>query len=170
MKAANQEALPPAPPERRQPGGGRASRRSSPLSRAADHCLESTLAGSGSSARLRLPGVTRYHSWDMNRRNRSARPRRDSEWDRRKILVGLKIRSSRRARGLTQHEVASRLRLATTKSVSMWERGQRLPDYWALLALSRLFNVYPTALLQPLDDYVCQDLGLGPRRAREPDL
>lgn len=94
----------------------------------------------------------------------------DIEWRRRKLLVGLKIRSQRKARGLTQEQVAKRLRHSTAKSVSMWERGLRLPDHWFLCALARLFNVHSGELLEPIDDYVCQDLKLGPRYQYPLDL
>ena len=55
-------------------------------------------------------------------------------------LIGEFITNKRKALGLTQKELASKL-FVTNKAVSKWETGEGLPDIVSLSALSKIFNV-----------------------------
>jgi DNA-binding transcriptional regulator YiaG len=61
--------------------------------------------------------------------------------------VGQAIRAARRARGLSQHQVAQVLGL-TQPSVSAWEQGKSLPAVGVLSPLSRLLGLDPAELLE----------------------
>ncbi len=53
----------------------------------------------------------------------------------RKVRVGLNIAATRKARGLTQAELAERINYSD-KAVSKWERGESLPDVLTLLRIA----------------------------------
>ena len=61
--------------------------------------------------------------------------------------VGKNIAALRRARGLTQAELAGQLHF-TYQAVSNWERGVSVPDADTLLRLSAFFGVSADALLR----------------------
>ncbi len=86
--------------------------------------------------------------------------------------MGALIRTLRRARGLTQRQMADML-LVSDKAVSKWERGMGCPDVSLLPGLTELLGVRPEALLagrldandplggnmKKLKFYVCPDCG-----------
>ena len=60
--------------------------------------------------------------------------------------IGTKIRELRRARDLTQHELAELLGVSY-QAVSKWETGAACPDLSLIAPLARLFNVSADTLL-----------------------
>lgn len=86
--------------------------------------------------------------------------------------TGRLIRQLRRGRGMTQRDLAARLRVSD-KAVSKWERGAGCPDISILTALSRELGVDTAVLLtgdlspnaqdggnmKKLRFYVCPDCG-----------
>lgn len=64
------------------------------------------------------------------------------------ILMGERIRSLRRERGMTQLELASRLHVSD-KTVSKWERGQGCPDVSILPLLVDALGADAAGLLTP---------------------
>lgn len=64
--------------------------------------------------------------------------------DKRKI--GRVISENRKAKGLTQSELAEKLNISF-QAVSSWETGNTLPDLSNLLELSKLFGISIDALL-----------------------
>lgn len=72
--------------------------------------------------------------------------------------LGEKIRTGRLAAGLTQEELAERLRRAQA-SVSAWEAGKQIPAVDALLAISRELDVAAEDLLELAGQAVAE----GPR-------
>lgn len=63
------------------------------------------------------------------------------------MLLNELLKTYRRARGLTQGELAARL-LVTTQAVSKWETGKAVPSIDNLLALSDFYNVSLDELVQ----------------------
>jgi transcriptional regulator with XRE-family HTH domain len=66
-------------------------------------------------------------------------------------LLGHTIRTFRKQRGLTQHELAARVGLAGSY-VSAIERGRRNVTIWTLLHIAAALQVSLSTLLQPLED------------------
>ncbi|MBQ7398234.1 MAG: helix-turn-helix transcriptional regulator [Clostridia bacterium] len=56
------------------------------------------------------------------------------------LHIGHNIKRLRRARGLTQRQMAEHLRIST-QAVSKWERGLTYPDVTLLLPIAELFCV-----------------------------
>ena len=61
--------------------------------------------------------------------------------------LGANIANARRARGLTQVQVAKSV-FVTAQAVSKWESGKSQPDVGTLFALSRLLGVTADELLK----------------------
>ena len=66
-------------------------------------------------------------------------------------LVGTEIARLRKARNLSQSELAEMLNL-THQAVSKWERGESLPDVGILVPLANVLGVSVDALLRAVDD------------------
>ncbi|MCR5693873.1 MAG: helix-turn-helix transcriptional regulator [Clostridia bacterium] len=62
------------------------------------------------------------------------------------MTVGESITKYRKEDGLTQKQLAERL-YVSPDLVSKWERGDRRPDYAAVLKMSELFGVDPDSLI-----------------------
>ena len=60
--------------------------------------------------------------------------------------IAYNIRTLRKARGLTQEELAAQLHV-TRQAVSSWERGGSCPDFDTLKALAELLDAAPEQLL-----------------------
>ena len=67
-----------------------------------------------------------------------------------KTIVAHNITELRRARGLTQLDLAEKLNYSD-KAVSKWERAESLPDVQTLVALADLFGVTLDALVRETD-------------------
>lgn len=65
-----------------------------------------------------------------------------------KATIAANIASLRRARGMTQMDLAERLNY-TDKAVSKWERGESIPDVIVLKRIADLFDVTVDSLLTP---------------------
>ena len=63
--------------------------------------------------------------------------------------IGQKLREARQRRGLTQEELAERLRLSR-QTISNWENERSYPDIMSLIALSDLYGL-------SLDELVKED-------------
>lgn len=61
--------------------------------------------------------------------------------------LGAKIAALRKARGMTQAELAEQMHV-TDKAVSKWERGLSCPDIGSLPSLAELFETSVDALMQ----------------------
>ena len=59
-----------------------------------------------------------------------------------------KIEIYRKEAGLTQKEVAERLKLNSVSTVSMWETGERMPRTDKLVPLAKLFGCTVDELLE----------------------
>ncbi len=66
--------------------------------------------------------------------------------EKRKARIGANIAACRRSRGLTQAELAEKLRY-TDKAVSKWERGDSVPDVLTMLDMAAVFGVPVSDLL-----------------------
>ena len=64
--------------------------------------------------------------------------------------IGKRVAKIRKAWGLTQAELAARLRVKTA-SVSAWEREKATPNGISLIALASVLNTTPEALLGTVD-------------------
>ncbi|MBO2517425.1 MAG: hypothetical protein CW338_09205 [Clostridiales bacterium] len=62
------------------------------------------------------------------------------------MSIGSNIAAARRARGLTQEKLAEQMEV-TFQAVSTWERDENLPETKKLLALAKVLNISPAALL-----------------------
>lgn len=60
--------------------------------------------------------------------------------------IGEIIKAERKARGLSQTELAKLIGV-TQDSISLWEKGKRLPDTQYVIKLAQLFNVSADYLL-----------------------
>lgn len=67
----------------------------------------------------------------------------------RKKLIGLRIRTMRRSRKMTQADLANAINQSQS-SITMYETGRREPDFETLEALADIFNV-------PLSSIVADD-------------
>ena len=65
--------------------------------------------------------------------------------------IAYNIRTLRKAKGLTQEELASQLHV-TRQAVSSWERGNSCPDFDTLKALAEILDATPEQLLYPSSD------------------
>lgn len=65
--------------------------------------------------------------------------------------VGEAIRSLRKARGMSQTDLAEALKVSRS-TIAMWESGKREPDLDSLDALADAFNVNMTMLLGSAED------------------
>lgn len=63
------------------------------------------------------------------------------------IKIGRFIAENRRAKGLTQAQLAEKLRI-TDRAVSKWETGRGLPDSSIMLDLCALLGISVNELLQ----------------------
>ncbi len=61
------------------------------------------------------------------------------------------IKTLRKAKGLTQEELASQLHV-TRQAVSSWERGNSCPDFDTLKALAEILDATPEQLLYGADN------------------
>ncbi len=73
------------------------------------------------------------------------------------MAIGESIIEYRKARGITQRELADRL-FVSVDLVSKWESGSRIPDHASLLSLAEVFCVPPEALIAA-DDLTLAELG-----------
>ena len=64
--------------------------------------------------------------------------------------IAYNIRTLRKAKGLTQEELAAQLHV-TRQAVSSWERGGSCPDFDTLKALTELLDATPEQLLYGTD-------------------
>ena len=64
--------------------------------------------------------------------------------------IAYNIRTLRKAKGLTQEELAAQLHV-TRQAVSSWERGGSCPDFDTLKALAELLDATPEQLLYGTD-------------------
>ena len=64
--------------------------------------------------------------------------------------IAYNIRTLRKAKGLTQEELAAQLHV-TRQAVSSWERGGSCPDFDTLKALSEILDATPEQLLYGTD-------------------
>ena len=64
--------------------------------------------------------------------------------------IAYNIRTLRKAKGLTQEELASQLHV-TRQAVSSWERGNSCPDFDTLKALAEILDATPEQLLYGAD-------------------
>ncbi|MCL2798397.1 MAG: helix-turn-helix domain-containing protein [Firmicutes bacterium] len=62
--------------------------------------------------------------------------------------IGDLIASGRRAKGLTQLQLAKRLHVSS-QAVGKWERGESLPDVFMLAKLTDIIGQTPNCLLTP---------------------
>ncbi len=65
-----------------------------------------------------------------------------------KAIIAANIASLRRARGMTQMDLAEKLNY-TDKAVSKWERGESIPDITVLKSIADLFGVTVDSMLTP---------------------
>ena len=65
--------------------------------------------------------------------------------------IAYNIRTLRKAKGLTQEELAAQLHV-TRQAVSSWERGGSCPDFDTLKALSEILDATPEQLLYRVGD------------------
>ena len=65
--------------------------------------------------------------------------------------IAYNIRTLRKAKGLTQEELAAQLHV-TRQAVSSWERGGSCPDFDTLKALSEILDATPEQLLYRAGD------------------
>ena len=65
--------------------------------------------------------------------------------------IAYNIRTLRKAKGLTQEDLAARLHV-TRQAVSSWERGGSCPDFDTLKALSEILDATPEQLLYRVGD------------------
>lgn len=72
------------------------------------------------------------------------------------LKIGARIRSLRRAKNLTQEEVASHLGISF-QAISKWERGEGYPDITLLPALASYFSVSADELLG-MDEIAAEEI------------
>ena len=70
-------------------------------------------------------------------------------------MIGRRIKSLRKEKGLTQGALALRMGL-TQQAVGKWETGRSSPDYPMLVRLARALEVEPESLFDPADFYPLQ--------------
>ena len=70
-----------------------------------------------------------------------------------KTRIGSRIAKARRDSGMTQQNVADGLDV-TFQAVSLWERGEALPDTDNLIGLAELLNVSVSSLVEDRENYV----------------
>ena len=78
---------------------------------------------------------------------------KSQELELRQRIVGSFLKTAREKAGLTQFQVASRLRYSTAQFVSNWERGVSLPPLDALRRLTDILRISPKALVETLCHY-----------------
>ncbi len=64
-----------------------------------------------------------------------------------KIDVGSLIKELRKEQNMTQTQLAKLLQ-TTQDTISLWELGKSVPDIYALIKLSKIFNVTTDYLLE----------------------
>ena len=72
------------------------------------------------------------------------------------MSMGESIKNARRAKGLTQRELAKILNVSFN-SISDWENGKHRPDVDTLQALCRVLNISPSEVLSA--EYPEQEVG-----------
>ena len=70
-----------------------------------------------------------------------------------KMDIGSRMAKARRDSGMTQSDVAEKLGV-TFQAVSLWERGESLPDMDNLIGLAKLLGVSVTSLVEDRGAYV----------------
>jgi transcriptional regulator with XRE-family HTH domain len=90
------------------------------------------------------------------------------ESDLRQKIVGNFLKAAREKAGLTQQEVAVRMRYSTPQFVSNWERGLALPPIDALPRIVRVLRISPKSLVDTLHRY--QDENLKVRKREVADV
>ena len=66
--------------------------------------------------------------------------------------IGKRIRIERMEKGITQNELARMLGM-TQDSISLWEKGKRIPDTQYVISLCKVFGVSADYLLGLEDDF-----------------
>jgi transcriptional regulator with XRE-family HTH domain len=89
------------------------------------------------------------------------------ESDLRQKIVGNFLKSARERAGLTQQEVALRMRYSTPQFVSNWERGLALPPLDALPRIVRVLRIKPKSLIDALHRYQDENLKVRKREVSE---
>lgn len=71
----------------------------------------------------------------------------------RRSIVGEYLHEKRTHRGLTQQDVARKLKYSSPQFVSNWERGIALPPMDALPVLVKMYDIDPEEIIEVLMQY-----------------